>query len=81
MNVPAVEAAQRRVVFDFEIAFANGGDLRGRDFRLDIEGDDIDDGALATLVVSDLRLLMVGSVRITRKRIIEEPHMRRPVDP
>ena len=70
--------AQHRVVFDFEVDFANGGDLRGRDFRLDIEGDDIDDAVLAELVVSDLRLLMVGSVRITGKRIIEEPHKRRP---
>jgi hypothetical protein len=39
----------KRVVFDFEIAFSNGGGLKGWDFRLDIDGDDIDDAALADL--------------------------------
>jgi kynurenine formamidase len=67
-----------RVVFDFEIEFANGGGLQGHDFRLDIDGDDIAGEALAELLVADLRLLMVGSVRITAKRVIEEPHKRRP---
>jgi arylformamidase len=66
------------VVFDFEIEFANGGGLQGQDFRLDIDGDDIADEALAELLVADLRLLMVGSVRITAKRVIAEPHKRRP---
>ena len=68
--------AQRRVLFDFEILFSNGGGLRGWDFRLDIDGEDIDDAALAALVVADLRLLMVGSVRIERKRVVEEVHKR-----
>jgi len=30
-----------RVQFDFEIDFSNGGGIQGRDFRLDIAGDDI----------------------------------------
>lgn len=72
----SVSGGQKRVQFDFEILFSNGGGLRGWDFRLDIDGDDIEDDALATLVVADLRLLMVGSVRIERKRIIEEAHKR-----
>lgn len=67
-----------RVVFDFEIEFANGGGLQGHDFRLDIDGDDIADEALAELLVADLRLLMVGAVWITAKRVIEEPHKRQP---
>ena len=70
-------AVERRVVFDFEIAFSNGGGLKGWDFRLDIDGDDIEDAALADYIVRDLRLLMVGSVRIDNKRIIEEAHKRR----
>jgi arylformamidase len=70
--------SDHRVVFDFEIVFVNGGGLEGQDFRLDIDGVDIDDAALAELLVADLRLLMVGAVRITAKRIIEEPHKRRP---
>ncbi|AKC85639.1 hypothetical protein [Pseudoxanthomonas suwonensis] len=68
--------AQHRVVFDFEIGFGNGGDLRGRDFRLDIEGRDIDDAALARRLVDDLRLLMVETVRVRNKRIVAEPHKR-----
>lgn len=67
---------EHRVVFDFEIEFTNGGDLRGRDFRLDIDGDDIDDAALVEHVVRDLRLLMVGPARILNKRIVAEPHRR-----
>jgi kynurenine formamidase len=68
--------ADRRVQFDFEIEFSNGGGLRGHDFRLDIEGDDIADEALADYLVRDMRLLMVGAVRIRNKRIIAEAHKR-----
>ncbi|HYG06479.1 MAG TPA: cyclase [Stenotrophomonas sp.] len=75
MNTSAAPL-QHRVVFDFEIDFSNGGGLQGQDFRLDIDGEDIDDAALAELLVSDLRLLMVGDVRIVRRRIITEPHKR-----
>ena len=72
------EAAHgKRVLFDFEIEFGNGGGLQGQGFRLDIDGDDIDDEALADHLVRDMRLLMVGVVRILRKRIIVEPHKRR----
>ncbi len=68
----------KRVVFDFEIDFSNGGGIQGQDFRLDIDGDDISDAALAAHVIADLRLLMVGAVRITRKAIIAERHKRAP---
>jgi kynurenine formamidase len=64
------------VRFDFEIDFANGGGLQGRDFRLDIDGDDISDAALADYVVRDLRLLMVSAVRIRNKQIFVERHKR-----
>ena len=66
----------KRVQFDFEIDFSNGGGLAGRSFRLDIDGDDIADDALADYIVRDLRLLMVGAVRIRNKTIIAEPHKR-----
>src|SRR6185312_6452285 len=65
-----------RVQFDFDIEFSNGGGLSGRDFRLDIPGDDIADAELADYLVADLRLLMVGGVRIGNKRIIIEAHKR-----
>lgn len=67
---------QRRVVFDFEIDFSNGGGLQGQDFRLDIPGEQIGDRELADHLVRDLRLLMVDTVRILRKRIVAEPHKR-----
>jgi len=66
----------KRVKFDFEIDFSNGGGIQGQDFRLDIEGDDISDEELAEYIVRDMRLLMVGEVRILNKQIIEEKHKR-----
>ena len=72
----AEAAVQKRVVFDFEIDFSNGGGLQGQDFRLDIEGDDIPDEALSDCIVRDMRLLMVGAVRIRNKRIVVEAHKR-----
>ena len=66
----------KRVLFDFEIDFSNGGGIQGQGFRLDIEDDDIDDETLANFIVDDMRLLMVGEVRILNKRIITEKHKR-----
>lgn len=66
----------KRVRFDFEVTFTNGGGIQGQDFRLDINGDDIADDELADYIVRDMRLLMVGDVRIMNKQIIEEAHKR-----
>lgn len=65
------------MIFDFEIEFTNGGGLQGQDFRLDIDGDDITDEALAKYIVEDMRLLMAGEVRILNKKIIIEKHKRK----
>ena len=70
------DTGDRRVQFDFEIEFANGGGIQGQGFRLDIEGTDISDAELADHVVSDLRLLMVSETRILNKTIVEERHKR-----
>lgn len=67
----------KRVVFDFDLQFTNGGGIQGQDFRLDIDGDDIADAALVDYIVRDLRLLMVGPARILNKKIITEPHKRK----
>ena len=67
---------EKRVRFDFEVDFSNGGGIQGQGFRLDIDGNDIDDEALATYIIRDMRLLMVGQVRILNKQIIEVPHKR-----
>src|SRR3989304_9609340 len=77
---PPMTPSDHRVEFDFDIAFTNGGSLHARGFRLDIPGDDISEGALADLLVRDLRLLMVGEVRLRNQRILREPH-RRPTRP
>ena len=69
-------AKDRRVRFDFEVDFSNGGGIQGQDFRLDIEGEDISDEELARYIVRDMRLLMVGEVRILNKEIITEKHKR-----
>jgi kynurenine formamidase len=70
----------KRVKFDFEIDFTNGGGIQGQDFRLDIEGDDIDEKALAETIVKDMQLLMVGDVRILNKLIITEEHKRQAIN-
>lgn len=70
---------QKRVKFDFEIYFTNGGSIKGEDFRLDISGDDISDKELADYIVEDLRLLMVGQTKILNKIIFEEQHKRKPI--
>lgn len=70
----------KRVQFDFEIDFTNGGGIQGQEFRLDINGADISDEELAKYIVEDMRLLMVGEVRILNKKIISEKHKRRPAD-
>ena len=70
----------KRVKFDFEFFFTNGGSIKGEDFRLDIAGDDISDKELADYIIEDMRLLMVGETRILNKEIITEPHKRKPID-
>lgn len=70
----------KRVKFDFEIYFTNGGSIKGEDFRLDIPGDNISDKELADYIVQDLRLLMVGQIKILNKEIFNEPHKRKPIN-
>ncbi len=70
------QSVDKRVVFDFEIDFLNGGGVQGQGFRLDIDGEEISDRELGDAIVRDLRLLMVSSVRIRNKQIIEERHKR-----
>ncbi|MGW6706903.1 hypothetical protein ACWGDE_18695 [Streptomyces sp. NPDC054956] len=67
-------SGQWRVDFDAEVVFSNGGALQTQGFRLDIPGDDIGDGELGELLVRHLGLLMVGSTKITRRELIQEPH-------
>jgi len=70
----------KRVKFDFEIYFTNGGSIKGESFRLDINGDDISDKQLADHITVDMRLLMVGQTKIFNKEILTEPHKRKPIN-
>jgi kynurenine formamidase len=65
---------EHRAHFGFSIAFANGGGLDGRDFRLDLPASTVDEEELGLLLVQHLGLALVGSVRIHDLRIVEEPH-------
>jgi hypothetical protein len=71
---------EKRVTFDFEITFTNGGSLSGLDFRLDLAGDEIEEATLADYLVCDMRLLMVDEVRIRNKRVVAEAHKRTSTD-
>lgn len=65
---------QWRAEFNAGVTFSNGGSLQAEDFRLDIPGEDIDDGELGELFVRRLGLLMVDRVTISGKKLIQEPH-------
>lgn len=69
---------ERRVVFDFDISFANGGGIQGQGFRLDIDDGQISDSDLADYIVADMNLLMVSDVEILNKAYVDEPHKRKP---
>jgi arylformamidase len=69
----------KRVIFDFEIAFTNGGGIQGQDFRLDVDSETIDDKALTDYIIEDMQLLMVGEVKILNKYYIEEKHKCKPI--
>ena len=86
MNIPATaknkkeNKMDKRVKFDFEIYFTNGGSIKGEGFCLDIEYENISDKAIADYIVADMRLLMVGQTKILNKEIFTEKHKRKAVD-
>ncbi len=73
MNQPADEY---RAELDFEITFANGGSLRGREFRIDIGHPGMTEDELAAALVRDLGLLMVSRVDIHSRQVMRAPHRR-----
>ena len=73
MNHPADEY---RAELDFEITFTNGGSLRGREFRIDIEHPGMTEDELAEALIRDLGLLMVGRVDIHSRQVMRGQHRR-----
>ncbi len=63
-----------RAVFDADVAFLNGGGLQTQGFRLDLPAADVTEDQLADLLVAHLGLLMVDRVRVSRVRVVAEPH-------
>ncbi|WP_448808679.1 cyclase family protein [Agromyces bauzanensis] len=63
-----------RARFDAEIDFVNGGGLRAEGFRLDLPSADLDEAAIAELLVRHLGLALVGRVALTNLEIVEEAH-------
>lgn len=66
--------SQYRAHVDFDIAFANGGGLRGQGFRLDLPAGDLTEREVATLLVQHLGLALVESVTFSSFAIVEEQH-------
>jgi arylformamidase len=64
----------QRAHFDFEIRFANGGDLIGRGFRLDLPSADVDEAMVGRLLVEHLGLALVATVELRALRIVTEQH-------
>lgn len=67
-------APEYRAHFDARIEFQNGGGLAAEAFRLDVPGPDVDEAAVARLLVQHLGLALVGSVRVDGLTVVEEPH-------
>ncbi|GAA1956501.1 cyclase family protein [Microbacterium deminutum] len=63
-----------RAHFDFDIRFANGGELSGTGFRLDIPSATVSTDEIGLLLVRHLGLALVDDVELRGLRIVEEPH-------
>lgn len=68
--------ADHRAHVDFDIRLANGGDLRGTGFRLDLPGPGLDEAAITMLLVRHLGLALVDTVELRGLHVVEEPHHR-----
>jgi hypothetical protein len=62
--------SEYRVKFDFRVDFTNGGYVEGREFLLDLEGDDVSDEDLTVMIVESMNLAKAGEVQIFKKEIV-----------
>ena len=65
---------EHRAVFDFRIAFTNGGSLEGTGFRLDVPDAVVAEQDVSRLLVQSLGLSLTGSIALANLSFIEEPH-------
>ncbi len=65
---------QYRAHFDFDIRFANGGELSGSGFRLDLPSNGLSADEIGLLLVRHLGLALVEEVELRGLRIVQEPH-------
>ena len=63
-----------RAHFDFDIRFANCGDLTGTGFRLDVPSADLDRGIHRPAAGASPRTYAGRQVELRGLRIVEEPH-------
>ncbi|KQZ85455.1 cyclase [Microbacterium sp. Root166] len=63
-----------RAHFDFDIRFANGGELSGTGFRLDLPSADASEAEIGRLLIGHLGLALVDEVDLRGVRIVEEAH-------
>ncbi|MBZ6371372.1 MAG: hypothetical protein LBE44_05615 [Microbacterium hominis] len=59
---------------DFAISFANGGELSGTGFRLDLPSAEVSEAEIGRLLVQHLGLALVADVELRGLRIVAEPH-------
>lgn len=72
---------EHRAVFDFRIAFSNGGAIHGDGFRLDVPSPTITADEVGLRLVRHLGLLMVATVELSNLHIVAEPHREPGRDP
>jgi len=63
-----------RAHLDFTVRFANGGELSGTGFRLDLPSPDPDESRIGRLLVAHLGLALVDEVELRGVRIVAEAH-------
>jgi kynurenine formamidase len=65
---------QYRAELDFEISLADGGTLRGRDFRIDIDHAGVTEEALAAALARELGLSAADQVDIHSRQVMRGRH-------
>lgn len=63
-----------RAHFDFDLSFANGGELSGTGFRLDLPSEQVSESDIGRLLVQHLGLALVDEVQLRGVRIVAEAH-------